>query len=75
MKMVWYEKSHTLSHLFSASPHISSQVRAQDARARRHHTRRLLPLGGHRLPRLRPDPTLTLTPKTDLGRVADDPAV
>ena len=52
-----------------------ASVRAQDARARRHHTRRLLPLGGHRLPRLRPDPTLTLTPKTDLGRVADDPAV
>ena len=50
-------------------------MRAQDARARRHHTRRLLPLGGHRLPRLRPDPTLTLTPKTDLGRVTDDPAV
>ena len=33
---------------------LSPQVRAQDARARCHHARRLLPLGGHRLPRLRP---------------------
>ena len=37
----------------------SPQVRAQDARARRHHARRLLPLGGHRLPHLRPERTLS----------------